>query len=244
MIKTSPPNLLSSLYVEAHSKSRREDDGHLRELCGEAHDTILALREAARKAEETLRLGRAFAGVSAAEFGNWCGHADLVEQELRAALGSIPARWVEPAKSYADGLNDALGLLNCMALAVDEEEEGLEGEGDDARLEQLDAVQNALARLDENIRCLPGYVAPTEPQPGGGGRWRSAKATMPPEGEVVWIAGTGPKGPFYADAKRINGVVYMFDQVADAYVHECLGFGWWMPVEPIPTEQKQRRIEP
>jgi hypothetical protein len=27
-------------------------------------------------------------------------------------------------------------------------------------------------------------------------------------------------------------------------VHECLGFGWWMPVEPIPTEQKQRRIEP
>jgi hypothetical protein len=118
MIKTSPPNLLSSLYVEAHSKSRREDDGHLRELCGEAHDTILALREAARKAEETLRLGRAFAGVSAAEFGNWCGHADLVEQELRAALGSIPARGVEPGKC-PDTCPDpfAGGTLHCRLKA-------------------------------------------------------------------------------------------------------------------------------
>lgn len=45
-----------------------------------------------KRARETLKLGRAFAGDSYEEFQNWCGHADLVEQQITAALEQLPQR--------------------------------------------------------------------------------------------------------------------------------------------------------
>jgi hypothetical protein len=50
----------------------------------------VSLEAVARKALSTLECGRAFAGLSVEEFADWCGHADLVEQELRAVLPENP----------------------------------------------------------------------------------------------------------------------------------------------------------
>lgn len=46
MIKAAEPDLLSSLYIEAHTEPDGDDSADIRELCGQAHDAILALRAA------------------------------------------------------------------------------------------------------------------------------------------------------------------------------------------------------
>ncbi len=98
-VSYQPEEPMMSEFQEAWFKARSVDGIAHRECMhmvrvGDAMLDALAERDAAiaqlvavlAKAEETLLLGRQFAGINEDEYGFWCGHADLVEQEARALI--------------------------------------------------------------------------------------------------------------------------------------------------------------
>ena len=71
------------------------------------------------------------------------------------------------------------------------------------------------------------------------GGWIPIAERNPEEGQNIWIAGYGSRGPFYAEAVFENGEWLMFDQETDQYCWPCVSPDYWMPIQPIPAAPKE-----
>lgn len=119
------------------------------------------VRSVLKRARETLQLGRSFAGDSYEEFQNWYGHADMVEQQITAALDALPAEAALPS-----GMAMMMELSPPRAVAMLERLKADAVMSKFATLRECQAYRQAVEDMLTMVRSDPSPLArPQEEKP-------------------------------------------------------------------------------